>query len=45
MTPSVPAGQRSRALRVGDALVGVSVGIEDRDNLIADLDQALSGIV
>jgi cystathionine gamma-lyase len=37
---SVPAEQR-RALGIGDGLVRISVGIEDIDDLIADLDQAL----
>ena len=38
---SVPADIRA-ALGVGDGLVRLSVGIEDIDDLIADLDQALS---
>jgi cystathionine gamma-lyase len=40
---SVPAEQR-RAVGIGDGLVRLSVGIEDADDLIADLDQALAGI-
>ncbi len=37
---SVPEAQR-RALGISDALIRVSVGVEDVDDLIADLDQAL----
>jgi cystathionine gamma-lyase len=37
---SLPAAQR-QALGIGDTLVRLSVGIEDGDDLIADLDQAL----
>ena len=37
---SIPALQR-QALGISDALVRLSVGIEDADDLIADLDQAL----
>ena len=37
---SIPPEQRA-ALGIGDALVRLSVGIEDVDDLIADLDQAL----
>ena len=40
---SVPAEQR-RAIGIGDSLVRLSVGIEDADDLIADLDQALTAI-
>jgi cystathionine gamma-lyase len=40
---SVPAEQR-RAVGIGDSLVRLSVGIEDVDDLIADLDQAMAGI-
>lgn len=40
---SVPEEQR-RALGIGDSLVRLSIGIEDVDDLIADLRQALSGI-
>jgi cystathionine gamma-lyase len=40
---SVPADQR-RAIGIGDGLVRLSVGIEDKDDLIADLGQALAGI-
>jgi cystathionine gamma-lyase len=39
---SVPAEVRSQ-LGIGDTLVRLSVGIEDVDDLIADLDQALKG--
>ena len=38
---SVPAEVRA-ALGIGDALVRLSVGIEDADDLIADLEQALA---
>jgi cystathionine gamma-lyase len=40
---SVPAEQR-RALRMGDNLVRLSIGIEDIDDLKTDLEQALSVI-
>jgi cystathionine gamma-lyase len=40
---SVPPEQR-RALGIGDALVRLSIGVEDADDLIADLDEALSAI-
>jgi cystathionine gamma-lyase len=39
----VPPEQR-RALGIGDGLVRLSIGIEDADDLIADLDQALAGL-
>jgi cystathionine beta-lyase/cystathionine gamma-synthase len=39
---SVPADVRAQ-LGIGDTLVRLSVGIEDVDDLIADLDQALRG--
>jgi len=39
---SVPAEVRAQ-LGIGDTLVRLSVGIEDIDDLIADLDQALRG--
>ena len=39
---SVPAEVRA-ALGISDSLVRLSVGIEDADDLIADLDQALAG--
>jgi cystathionine gamma-lyase len=38
---SVPEDQR-RALGISDALIRMSVGIEDTDDLIADLEQALA---
>ncbi|HEV2550911.1 MAG TPA: cystathionine gamma-synthase [Stellaceae bacterium] len=38
---SLPPEQR-RALGIGDTLIRLSVGIEDIDDLIADLDQALT---
>jgi cystathionine gamma-lyase len=37
---SIPAEQRAR-LGISDGLVRLSVGVEDVDDLIADLDQAL----
>jgi cystathionine beta-lyase/cystathionine gamma-synthase len=37
----VPADRRQQ-LGISDALVRLSVGIEDVDDLIADLDQALA---
>ena len=40
---SVPAEQRS-ALGIGDSIVRLSIGIEDADDLMADLEQALSVI-
>ena len=40
---SVPTEQRS-ALGIGDSLVRLSIGIEDADDLMADLEQALSVI-
>jgi cystathionine gamma-lyase len=40
---TIPPGQR-RAIGIGDSLVRLSVGIEDADDLIADLDQALAGL-
>jgi cystathionine gamma-lyase len=39
---SVPPGQRA-ALGISDSLVRLSAGIEDGDDLIADLAQALAG--
>jgi cystathionine beta-lyase/cystathionine gamma-synthase len=40
---SVPETERNR-LGITDGLVRVSVGIEDVEDIIADLDQALSKI-
>ncbi len=40
---SLPAETR-RALGISDSLIRISVGIEDPDDLIADLDQALSKV-
>ena len=40
---TIPPEQR-RAIGIGDNLVRLSVGIEDADDLIADLDQALAGL-
>jgi cystathionine beta-lyase/cystathionine gamma-synthase len=40
---SIPADVRA-ALGIGDALVRLSVGIEDADDLIGDLDQALQAV-
>lgn len=39
---SIPPEQRA-AIGISDSLVRLSVGIEDADDLIADLDQALAG--
>ena len=39
---SIPADQRDK-LGISDSLIRLSVGIEDPDDLIADLDQALGG--
>jgi cystathionine beta-lyase/cystathionine gamma-synthase len=38
---SVPAERRT-LLGIGDGLVRISVGIEDADDLLADLEQALA---
>ena len=38
---SIPEAQRA-ALGISDSLVRLSVGIEDADDLIADLEQALT---
>jgi cystathionine beta-lyase/cystathionine gamma-synthase len=40
---SVPAGMRER-MGVSDGLLRVSVGVEDIDDLIADLEQAFAGV-
>ena len=40
---SVPENVRA-ALGIGDGLVRLSVGIEDADDLIADLEGALAGV-
>ena len=40
---SVPADVRA-ALGIGDNLVRLSVGIEDVDDLVADLEQALAAV-
>ena len=45
MTHSGLAPERRRALGIGDSLIRISAGIEDVDDLIADLDQALSALV
>ena len=39
---SIPAEKRA-AIGISDSLVRLSVGIEDADDLIADLEQALRG--
>ena len=39
---SIPAEQRA-AIGISDSLVRLSCGIEDADDLIADLDRALTG--
>ncbi|WP_287368055.1 PLP-dependent transferase, partial [Mesorhizobium sp.] len=38
---SIPAGKRAE-IGISDSLVRLSAGIEDGDDLIADLDQALA---
>ena len=38
----IPAEQRA-AIGISDSLVRLSAGIEDADDLIADLEQALAG--
>jgi cystathionine gamma-lyase len=43
MTHATIPPERRRALGISDALVRLSVGIEDPDDLIADLEQALDG--
>lgn len=43
MTHASLPHQRREALGIGDSLVRLSVGIEQRDDLIADLEQALEG--
>ena len=40
---AVPAEERER-MGIGEGLVRLSVGIEEADDIIADLDQALSGL-
>jgi len=40
---SVPDA-RKQALGITDNLVRISIGVEDADDLIADLDQALAAI-
>jgi cystathionine beta-lyase/cystathionine gamma-synthase len=40
---SVPAGMRER-MGVSDGLLRVSVGVEDADDLVADLEQAFAGV-
>jgi len=39
---SIPPGKRAE-IGISDALVRLSAGIEDGDDLIADLEQALAG--
>jgi cystathionine gamma-lyase len=39
---SIPAEQRA-ALGISDGLIRLSVGVEDADDLIADLEQAFAG--
>jgi len=40
---SVPAAERAR-VGLGDGLVRLSVGVEDVEDLIADLDQSLAHV-
>jgi cystathionine gamma-lyase len=44
MTHSGLSPERRRALGIVDSLIRISVGIEDVDDLIADLDQALAAL-
>ena len=44
MTHSGLSPERRRALGIGDSLIRISVGIEDVQDLIADLDQALGAL-
>ena len=44
MTHATIPPRRARQLGIGDALVRLSVGVEDVDDLIADLAQALAAI-
>ncbi len=44
MTHLSVSDERKRALDIGDNLVRISIGIEDPDDLIADLEQALIAI-
>ena len=39
---SIPAAQRDR-IGISDSLVRLSAGVEDADDLVADLERALSG--
>ncbi len=41
---SMPADVRNRAIGITEGLVRLSVGIEDIEDIIADLDQALLNI-
>jgi cystathionine gamma-lyase/cystathionine beta-lyase/cystathionine gamma-lyase/homocysteine desulfhydrase len=44
MTHAALGEKGRKAIGITDGLVRISVGIEDRDDLLADLDQALSVI-
>ena len=44
MTHLSVAPERKQALGIGDNLVRISIGIEDADDLIADLEQALDAV-
>lgn len=45
MTHAAVAAEQRRRVGIGDGLIRLSVGLEDPDDLIADLDQALAGSV
>jgi methionine-gamma-lyase len=44
MTHLSVSDERKRALDIGDNLVRISIGVEDADDLIEDLRQALEAI-
>jgi len=44
MTHAALGEKGRKAIGITDGMVRISVGIEDRDDLLADLDQALSVI-
>ena len=44
MTHAAVPAEKRRQFGIGDGLVRISVGIEDGDDIVADLDKALSRI-
>jgi cystathionine beta-lyase/cystathionine gamma-synthase len=44
MTHATIGASGRKAIGLSDGMVRISVGIEDIDDLIADLDQALAGL-